>query len=147
MRYEDMNATEQKTFLQRLHRRLNRELFNCELRNIKISSHIILSSECLARYIHGNEKIGEEERMEFASNWIDPIMKGTPTQKEQMVFITTVLLHEMVHQYCALKGIDDSNHNENFKKAAKEHGIIIYIRKGGVLMERALDAIRGLRIY
>lgn len=59
------------------------------------------------------------------------------------MFTLTVLLHEMVHQYCRENGIEDIDgedysHSDDFREAAEEHGLIM---NGYKLAEWAQKAI------
>ena len=54
------------------------------------------------------------------------------------VYIITVLMHEMVHQYCAQWEIEDmlpeGSHSEAFKEAAADHGLT----QGGYVLSSEL---------
>lgn len=61
---------------------------------------------------------------------------------ETAEYVLTVLLHEMVHQYCCENDIEDMNddeHTEEFREVAEMCGLTI---RGYALSEWARDAIR-----
>ncbi|MBR6171571.1 MAG: hypothetical protein IKQ49_00135 [Eubacterium sp.] len=59
--------------------------------------------------------------------------------------IITVLLHEMIHQYCSENDIDDTDHNEAFVAEAEKRGMT---RRGYVMTEPALlEVYDVLNIY
>lgn len=53
--------------------------------------------------------------------------------------ILMVMLHEMIHQYCFENGIDDGDHNDNFTKAADEHGLVSEYANGQQVREYIKD--------
>lgn len=137
MRYETMELHQKKAFLQRLHRRLNRDLFNGELKRIKITTYVYTHDNCLA--FHRKEYCGEPPEIVFNMPEFEKLMRDCATQHEQGFCIVGVLLHEMIHQYCDERGINDRGHNDNFQKAAEEHGLHSEYRDG----ERVDEWLKG----
>ena len=65
-------------------------------------------------------KTGEERRYE--------INISSASLNQECAFLAGVLVHEMVHEYCAEHGIKDTSnngvyHNKNFKHIAETHGL------------------------
>ena len=64
------------------------------------------------------------------------------------IFLITILLHEMVHQYCSENHIDDTDGEEHkaiFAEIAEQHGLR---EKGYALQESALKEIeKRLKVY
>jgi len=61
------------------------------------------------------------------------------------MFLITVLLHEMVHQYCREEGVEDIDHGSNFVRRAVRHGLT---QSGYKLTEQAKEKIsERLRLY
>lgn len=67
--------------------------------------------------------------------WYDP-------SKESDIDTLSVLLHEMIHQYCAendIEDMEDGEHNSAFMLEAKQHGLAI---GGCILSDEASKTIR-----
>lgn len=134
MRFENMGHDKQLRFLQNLHKRINLELFNGGLRTIAIDIRD-LPPDCFAMYCKANSI--EPDRILFSLDFKEYIDRQR-TQKEQEIAVFQILLHEMVHQYCAETGIDDTGHNEQWQQAATAHGLHS-VYKAGTLQEEWLD--------
>lgn len=134
MRFENLLFPDNIRVLQRLHKRLNKELFDGQLNTIKIdicnihNGYYKVSEKAAAVFcapkeiIQPNEII--QERILFDNQFIDDIA-AYPTQNLQTLELTHMMLHEMIHQYCYETGIDDHHHGEAWQQAAEEHGLHI----------------------
>lgn len=104
-----------------LHARLNQKLFKGKLEAVIIRTFCDYEEDieaqfesCLDPYvIWFNTRFWEDE--------FDPL---------DDVYIATILLHEMIHQYNHQRGIEDIDqytvrHNAAFKKAAAAHGMTL----------------------
>lgn len=96
------------------HAFLNHKFFNGKLEAVIIKTFDDSDDEMLA-------KIETE---------LDPfiIFIGNFSIEGDPVFLITVLLHEMIHQYNRQRGIEDvdcdtGKHNASFKRAARNHGL------------------------
>lgn len=141
MRFEKLSHFEKLAFLTRLHKRLNKNLFNNELHSVFVDIQNLDS--CYGMYCRN------PERILFSHEMIEQV-KQCRTQKDQIYIITLILLHEMIHQYCTLKGIEDKDHPIQWQEEAEKHGLHS-IYKAGELQEeyltyRAEITIYGLRI-
>lgn len=106
--------------LQYWHSKLNKKLFNNELE--------------VAKIVVRESKIAEEEgtEAEFIEWYGKPYIAfySLLTEDTISVYEITILLHEMVHQYCRQTGIVDidenGKHNSKFKEVAEKHGLDQY---------------------
>lgn len=144
MRYEQLNHIERISFFTRLYKRLNKRLFNNELQPVLIDIRNINkdNTSCYGMYCKGDTL--QEERILFSYELEDALEKCN-TQREQAYIITLVLLHEMIHQYCAAKGIDDKNHSLQWQQAAEKHGLHSIYREGE-LQEEGLTLLAQITI-
>lgn len=129
MRFENLLFPNNIRVLKRLHKRLNKELFDGQLNDtIKIdicnlhNGLFKTSEKAVAGFCVPNEII--QESILFDNQFIDDIA-AYPTQKLQAIALTHMMLHEMIHQYCYETGIDDHHHGEAWQQAAEEHGLHI----------------------
>lgn len=133
MRIEMMSHKEKIRALNRLHKRLNREFFDGKL-NSKILIDIGMlgefnDSDVLGSFSHAayaySEKTGEVYRTESITISRELIneLRESKTQRSQLLCIATIMLHEMIHQYCYENGLP-LDHGREFCKAAEEHGLI-----------------------
>lgn len=143
MRFEVMEHGQQMRFLQRLHATINQEFFKGELQPIKIDVRNLNKtpdSDIWAMYCRANDL--EPDRILFAIEFEEYIERQR-TQREQAASLFQIMLHEMIHQYCAETGIDDTDHNEQWQQAAAAHGLHS-IYKAGTLQEEWLEPIPAL---
>lgn len=158
MRFENLSYSEKRAFLQRLHKRLNRQLFYGQLKPIDIIVENLSGPNgekvCFAVYKktfqYERGELQQSAKISISYEGEDLIAKQH-TQKDQAYIVTMLLLHEMIHQYCAENGIDEGNHNENWQRAAADHGLHS-VYKNGVIQEEDLQlitliVISSLRIY
>ena len=141
MRFEKLKHIDKLAFLTRLHKRLNKNLFNNELHQVSVD--IVNLENCYGMYCRN------PERIIFSLEMMEQV-KQCRTQQDQIYIITLILLHEMIHQYCALKGIEDKDHPIQWQEEAEKHGLHS-IYKAGELQEEyltlgAVITISGLRI-
>lgn len=108
-----------KESLQFWHAELNKLFFNGELEPAII--------QCWKIPPEDNENQIEAQLVNITNPFI--IQFYFDIENENFLYTITVLLHEMVHQYCAEQGIEDMSiitdkHTRAFKKAAEKHGLI-----------------------
>ena len=148
MRFETKTLQEQINILRRLHRFLNDLCFDNAL-----NEDIIIEIQDMNKYKDEDEFVlaicgvrprprnhtieydgllGENtdnDEYELATAIIfDTIViedaKKLKTQKEQVLFIAYIMLHEMVHQYCHENGIEDwGTHDDSWKNIARKFGL------------------------
>lgn len=128
MRFENLEWGKRIRFLQRLHKKLNKELFNGCLNDILIDIQNLNKfdewDDCYAQYRTGNKEFLEffPPRILFSLEFLDRL-ELFKTQKEQVMFLSQIMLHEMIHQYCHENGIVDDNHSEAWQEEAAKHGL------------------------
>ena len=130
MRFENLGYHREQAFFQRLHRKLNKELFDGKLSDLEIDIRNIngyRDEDAFACYHHHS--------ILFSHEFFEYVVKQE-TQKKQAECIVQVLVHEMIHQYCHENGIDDSNHSEEWQRAAEEHGLHSVYHDGVMVEER-----------
>lgn len=71
-----------------------------------------------------NKKIKQYIGFKYIEFW-EAIDKVGKTQRDKLALLIMYVLHEMAHQYCYEKGIDDAGHNEAWQKVANEHGLFV----------------------
>jgi len=121
-----------KESLQFWHAELNKLFFNGELEPAIIQCWEIPQEE--------NEELIEAQLVPITDPFI--IQFYFDIENEDFLYTITVLLHEMVHQYCAEQGIEDINsitdkHTRAFKKAAEEHGLM----QGGYFLKEGAKSL------
>lgn len=141
MRFENLEFREQICFLRRLHKQLNKDLFDGQLKQISIDIENLnghrTKEKAFAEYLTETVPGIIPRKISFDHDFIDYISQ-LKTQKEQGRLITQVLLHEMIHQYCAENGINDENHSDAWQQAAAEHGLHSIYKNGEFQEEWAL---------
>lgn len=149
MRYENLEWNDKMKLFRRLHRRLNKGCFKGCLKEVVFSIENLnkkdpevwavfrrpemdedQASELLDSYdSHEKRKIAMAYIQRMTSGQIlfsyefEDDIKSLRTQKQQVGFLTMVMLHEMIHQCCFEYGIDDTDHSEEWQKTAEEHGL------------------------
>ena len=141
MRFEKQNQEQRIKTLYRLHRYINKHLYDNQLHSIRISSESYEEGEipeylwgidANGEFIIGNtlDKSGQPYYGVFNAHQGITILCATimevakmKTQAEQVLFLGMIMLHEMNHQYCYEKGIDDLSHGERWCKIAEDHGL------------------------
>ena len=105
--------------LEKMFRALNDRFFDGELPEVVIS--LKKTAGAYGHFTTGKVwKTGEERRYE--------INISSASLNQECAFLAGVLVHEMVHEYCAEHGIKDTSnngvyHNKNFKHIAETHGL------------------------
>ena len=105
--------------LEKMFRALNNRFFDGELPEVVIS--LKKTAGAYGHFTTGKVwKTGEERRYE--------INISSASLNQECAFLAGVLVHEMVHEYCAEHGIKDTSnngvyHNKNFKHIAETHGL------------------------
>lgn len=122
--------------LQYWHSKLNKELFNNELEVAKI---VIKDSEI------AKEEGIEAEFIEWYSRpYIAFYSWSIEDDASVSIHEITVLLHEMIHQYCRQEGIVDMDsngeHNSTFSAVAEKHGLNRYGYQLQSQLEDEIDA-------
>lgn len=144
MRFENMRYLDQQKILAQFHRKLNRDFFNNELNTIPISIENINKSNNQSDYAYAmflqseylfdpkTKKIYCGEKICFDHIFVD-FIASQKYKKNQVFYISYIMLHEMIHQYCFEKGIDDSNHGNGWAKAAADHHFISNYENGKII--------------
>lgn len=123
MRFEDLPYPENRKNLERLHRRLNKVIYNGTL-----SDRIIYDIENLenAYGCYFTARLGDKEKKGISfSHEMENLLKAAKSAQEQVYLAANVMLHEMAHQYCDESGIDDIDHGKKWREVAREHGFNI----------------------
>ncbi|MBR4628714.1 MAG: hypothetical protein IKO47_14085 [Ruminococcus sp.] len=147
MRFEELEHIRKIRALQRLHNRINVELFKGQLSTVSIDICNLNKGEITdawACYCRESD-IGPES-IYFSHEFID-LVAAQDTQRKQIYFLTVVMLHEMVHQYCAHNGIDDAGHSEEWQRAAAAHGLHSVYKAGekqGEHLTGAAELLAGM---
>lgn len=134
MRYENLNHFEKLKLLHDIYDVIN-EFIMCkaltpahiDICNLKSELYAVFRVQQIPQLPHENILISHtlEEDLTLAEN-----------EKIQIEFLAQVLLHEMVHQYCYEKNIDDRDHNKNYVKVAKGFGLEINNDGDEILSEK-----------
>ena len=107
--------------LEKMFRALNTRFFDSELPEVVIS--IKKTAGAYGHFTCGKVwQAGDERRYE--------INISSASLNQECAFLAGVLVHEMVHEYCAEHGIKDTSnngvyHNRRFKEQAEAHGLIV----------------------
>ncbi len=111
----------------------NSVLYNSELDvgHTKIVHINIDDDDAIAFFcpIEGKQNIKQYIGFKYLEFW-EAIEKIGKTQREKLALLIAYVLHEMAHQFCYEKGINDSNHNEAWQKVATEHGLSVKYENG-----------------
>lgn len=118
MRFEDFVREDQLRILDKLHRRLNRKLFNGELSQIDI--RIEHTEDTWANY---RRELGGDQWIVVSEELIDLVLANRERQLDQVYVLSLVLLHEMIHQYCYEQGLEDEDHEGDWLREALAHGL------------------------
>lgn len=139
MRFEAMEYRQKMRFLQRLHATINREFFKGELKPVMIDIRNLnktTGDDCLAMYCKADTL--QPDRILFSHEFVEVIAQQR-TQRNQALIFFQVMLHEMIHQYCAENGIDEKEgHDEQWQQAAALHGLHS-VYNAGTLQEEWLE--------
>ena len=123
---------------------LNKHLFNNELQRVAIDIRNLNNGNESCYGMYCTADMFQPERILFSYEMEDRV-EQCYTQREQAYIITLVLLHEMIHQYCALKDINDKDHSLQWQQEADKHGLhSVYI--DGKLQEEDLSLLAQLII-
>ncbi len=158
MRFEMLDYQQRIKFLQRLHKCLNKELFNNVLLPLVIDVRNLnhAESHITAMYCTADEY--QPERILFDDSFFifdEDGLRSLKTQGQQAEIIVKTMLHEMIHQYCEETGIPQNkeiDHSKEWQQAAKEHGLYsVYDEKDVLIKEQLmivpLDIAYRLRIH
>lgn len=155
MRFERKNHEERIKTLYRLHKHINCYIFNNKLKEIKIDICNKSTNE-FEKWGNFNPYEGKEINFETMEIKEMPQISITPelvddleelkTQREQVILLGSVMLHEMIHQYMYENNIDDcGGHGGKWEETAAKFGLIsIYdgeTHKTERLSEQAIFAI------
>ena len=158
MRIEDLFCLTDKNgnsrmelFLNRLHNKLNKEIFHSKLKKIPIGLTSYIGSDdigCDFCAVYRFNSKTPDSRIDINPFILLQEMPKFNTQKEQLIVITIWMLHEMIHQYCHEHNIDDgqNEHNDNYNRVANAHGLIRTLEDNGVWSE-SLDLLPYMAIY
>lgn len=123
------NIVAAQAFFQRVHKKLNQALFDGQLKDVFIDVQNINTIDhegelyaCYCRYPSPIlTPLGMKNRaILFGHEFVKDVSR-LQTEEEQFKFFLQVLLHEMIHQYCDENGIEEGDHNENWREAAWTH--------------------------
>ena len=120
MRFERLTFDDKINNLKRLHKHLNKHLFSNCLDEIDID---IEHLDARAMFYEADDHIS------ICSTYISDVISSLSI-KDQILSLATVMLHEMIHQYCFENNIDTFNssengHNEKYIEEALNHGLIV----------------------
>ena len=151
MRFEEKGSMEQIRTLKRLHKYLNREIFqNALSEDIVIDICNINKGErdedfaaCFRReHIAPDMKtraITLKEAVLFGNEFIYDDIARMKTQKAQAFVLGAVMLHEMIHQYCYENGLDDTNHGGQWLETAERFQLLSAYEDGELLSEELTE--------
>ena len=125
--------------LEKMFRALNNRFFDGELPEVVIS--LKKTAGAYGHFTTGKVwKTGEERRYE--------INISSASLNQECAFLAGVLVHEMVHEYCAEHGIKDTSnngvyHNKNFRHIAETHGLEVehHPKYGWTITSPALELL------
>ena len=126
MRFEQLDQTQRLAFLRQMHEHLNREAFLGALGEIPIDIDDIAErygdAEALAVYC--SKAYGEDApKITFGTEFVAALAR-IPDEQKQLEQLLTVMLHEMVHQYCDENELDAFGHDETFRLIADLYGLL-----------------------
>ncbi len=80
-----------------------------------------------------------------------PCFEAAPfcSEQTQIIFFSSIMLHEMIHLFCFVHGIEDNGdeHGEEWKAAAIEHGLKPDNCKIDALLPTGIDAIKEFAYF
>lgn len=122
MRFERLEPDAQMIFLSRLYTRLNSELFEARLKGIPVCIAGSPFEPDAAGYFHKPQPTDRHKNgyIVITRGFIEDSIKPCKYQWHQVVLLATILLHEMIHEYCYENGIDDAEHNEHWQAEAEK---------------------------
>ena len=130
MRFELLSYSGKMEVLKRMHRHINKHFFNNSLRDIPLDIENISKEEALnGRFRACNTPGFPPEKISISIEFVEDIAQ-LKTQKEQVLLLGRVLLHEAIHQYCYENGIEDKNHAGHWTKEAERHGLTSIYENG-----------------
>lgn len=131
MRFECMDYEQQKKTLIRIFNKINKRLYRGLLPEVYINienvnngmSNLETDAWAVYRICELYNAMGYKYGAILFDNDIMEEISTYTYQKEQIHALFWIMAHEMVHLYCRCHDIDDSNHGDNFRKVAIEHGL------------------------
>ena len=133
MRFEVLTYSEKIKVLKRLHGYINKNLFDNSLKEILLDIENLSKEEDL----YGSFSFGSDllpEKISISHELIDNV-KRLKTQREQVLLLGAVVLHEAIHQYCFENGLDDEDHAGQWRETAEKHGLISIYESGKLIKE------------
>ena len=143
MRFEKLGYRDRQNNLQKMHKRLNKSFFNNELNRIVIDFESLDeegTEKCFGIFL-GKHPFSGFETILFSYELEDYITE-LKTQREQILVLGTVMLHEMIHQYCYENGIDDTDHGGRWSEVAEKHGLHSVYKNGERIEEWGLPVLQ-----
>lgn len=148
------NIIKQQTLaLEGLYIYFNKELFNDSLPAVALTIQTQGRKNC-----YGWCSVGERwecKELEWANKWYE-INLSAEHMDRGIELISATLIHEMVHLWNGINGIDDcnpktQNHNNSFKSKAEEVGLVVekVDRKGWAsthLSDRLIELVKSSEI-
>lgn len=138
MRFEKLSYFEKKSFLERVYKKLNKELFNGELPNVDVIIENL--DDNMDGCFTANNSFYDKDRISISIQFVERLEK-LRTQKEQIFQIVCLLTHEMCHVYCSYNHLDDSNHSSVWQEVANTHGLEVCYENGVCINETARLAL------
>lgn len=148
MRFELLSYAGKMETLKRMHRHINKHFFNNSLRDIPLDIENISKEEDL----NGRFRVCDipgfpPEKISISIEFEEDIAQ-LKTQKEQVLLLGSVLLHEAIHQYCYENGIEDKNHAGQWTEEAERHGLTSIYENGEPVEEHlTLAGYIGLQAF
>ena len=136
MRFEAMDFKRRNDTLRRIFDRINHRLYGGELPEVYINIENVRSDlrDCWAVFRRGSsihESMGYKNGAILFDNDVITEVETYKRQREQVNVLFSLMAHEMTHLYCYCHGINDTDHNDNFKKAAMDHGLTYVVGDDG----------------
>ncbi len=155
MRFEQKSFIQKIKTLEKFHNVINEVLFHSELQPIPLdiknlnkceASDVWGAFEAHAYHFDVKKNTHINEVISISHEFVD-YLSSLKTQKLQILDLSQVILHEMVHQYCYEKGIEDKNHGAQWQKVAQEHELISIYENGNPKEETLTIVARSLLYY
>ncbi len=135
MRYEQLTYSEKINTLKRLHRYINKHLFDNSLKTIALDiENLSKEAELYGMFSVKDYPEPQSEKISISYEFEEDIKKFK-TQKEQALFLGMIVLHEVIHQYCYENGINDKDHSGKWTEIAENHGLTSIYENGKQVRE------------
>lgn len=139
MRYEQLGYSQKMQMLKNLHTLLNQSFFDGKLNSVHLdvvslndNSNMIYEGVFRVDAVLG-------ECIEFSYEFEELLR----IKENQLYFLTIIMLHEMIHQYCYENSIDDAGHNVKWLEVAKQHGLIRDQFDSEILSDNVVELLKA----